>query len=171
MPCAFESGFDYDGNDLPGYPVPAASQAACCALCTAHTACKYYSYCTNGDCGATNCYLKSSNAGRKPWANRESGPLGPMPPANTITLAPCPSHYQQVCERESVQIPHSSSPPFILCIYSVTLRYNTRCVYVWCLQPGFDSLDDKGTYYAYNILAELDSEGEYYVNRTRCARV
>ena len=33
-------------------------------------------------------------------------------------------------------------------------------------QPGFDSLDDKGTYYAYNVLAELDAPGEYYVNRT-----
>jgi hypothetical protein len=33
-------------------------------------------------------------------------------------------------------------------------------------EPGYDALDDKGTFYAYNILAELDTEGEYYVNRT-----
>jgi len=33
-------------------------------------------------------------------------------------------------------------------------------------QPGYDALDDKGTFYSYNILAELDVEGEYYVNRT-----
>lgn len=31
---------------------------------------------------------------------------------------------------------------------------------------GYDSLDNAGTYYAYNILAELDEPGEYYVNRT-----
>jgi len=47
--------------------------------------------------------------------------------SSTITLSPCPSHYNQ---------------------------------------PGFDSLDNKGTYYAYNLLSELDSEGEYYINRT-----
>jgi hypothetical protein len=33
-------------------------------------------------------------------------------------------------------------------------------------EPGYDVLDDKGTYYAYNLLYELDQEGEYYVNRT-----
>jgi hypothetical protein len=33
-------------------------------------------------------------------------------------------------------------------------------------QPGYDVLDDKGTYYAYNLLYELDQEGEFYVNRT-----
>ena len=33
-------------------------------------------------------------------------------------------------------------------------------------QPGFDSLDNKGTFYVYNLLSELDTEGEYYVNRT-----
>ena len=47
--------------------------------------------------------------------------------SSTITLAPCPSHYNQ---------------------------------------PGFDSLDNKGTFYAYNLLSELDTEGEYYINRT-----
>ena len=45
----------------------------------------------------------------------------------SITLAACPSHYEQ---------------------------------------PGFDALDNAGTFYTYNILYELDSEGEFYVNRT-----
>jgi hypothetical protein len=31
---------------------------------------------------------------------------------------------------------------------------------------AYNTLDDLGTYYAYNILAELDEPGEYYVNRT-----
>ena len=47
--------------------------------------------------------------------------------STSITLSPCPSHYDQ---------------------------------------PGFDSLDNKGTFYVYNLLSELDSEGEYYINRT-----
>ena len=62
-----------------------------------------------------------------PYANRISGPSAPAAPTGTITLAPCPSHYNE---------------------------------------PGFDSLDNKGTYYTYNLLSELDTEGEYYVNRT-----
>jgi hypothetical protein len=51
----------------------------------------------------------------------------PAAPSPTLTLAPCPSHYQE---------------------------------------PGFDALDNAGTYYTYNLLSELDVEGEYYVNRT-----
>ena len=73
------------------------------------------------------CYLKTSNAGRVPYADRISGPSAPAAPTGTITLAPCPSHYNE---------------------------------------PGFDSLDNKGTYYTYNLLSELDTEGEFYVNRT-----
>jgi hypothetical protein len=33
-------------------------------------------------------------------------------------------------------------------------------------EPSDDGLDDKGTFYVYNVLAELDEEGEYYVNRS-----
>lgn len=123
-----EANFDYYGNDIQP-PVPAASAAACCALCTSTPGCNYYSYCTNGACDATNCYLKSSNSGRKAFADRISGPLtAPQPPAACeITLEACPSLYAE---------------------------------------PGFDSLDNAGTYYSYNVLAELDQEGEYYVNRT-----
>jgi hypothetical protein len=130
--CAcFESGFDYDGNDLQA-PVAAASQPACCALCARTPGCKFYSFCPNGACagGENMCYLKTSNAGRKAWPNRLSGPASPAPPAPpspTLTLDPCPSHYNE---------------------------------------PGYDALDSRGTYYAYNVLAELDSEGEYYINRT-----
>ena len=105
----FESGFDYDGNDLQS-PVPADSQQACCALCGKTAGCRAYSYCTNGACAATNCYLKSSSAGRKAWPNRLSGPASGAPAAPklaNITLNPCPSKYQQ---------------------------------------PGFDSLDNGGTY-------------------------
>jgi len=154
----FESGFDYDGNDLVS-PVASPSQPACCALCAATPGCKFYSFCPNGACagGPTMCYLKTSDAGRKPWPNRLSGPHAPSAPSPTLTLSPCPSHYNE---------------------------------------PGFDALDDKGTcvsrlatgaargafcapltlpppspsspsrYYTYNILAELDVEGEYYINRT-----
>ena len=66
--------------------------------------------------------MKSSNAGRKPFPNRVSGPLvpPPPPPTCTITLEACPSLYNE---------------------------------------PGFDGLDNAGTYYSYNILAELDQEG------------
>jgi len=73
------------------------------------------------------CYLKTSDAGRKPWPNRLSGPHAPSAPSPTLTLSPCPSHYNE---------------------------------------PGFDALDNAGTYYTYNVLAELDVEGEYYINRT-----
>ena len=130
--CAcFESGWDYYGFDLPNSPVPSASQAACCALCAATAGCNFYSFCDNGNCGPHSmCYLKSSNAGRRPFQDRLSGPAAPQPPGptpGTLTLDPCPSHYNQ---------------------------------------PGFDALDDKGTYYSYNLLAELDTEGEYYINRT-----
>jgi len=166
--CAcFETGFDYDGNDLPGGPKPSATQADCCALCKSTAGCNFYSFCDNNavrfpgrhaacraaaigsprppphsvaapppslslsfsQCagGPTMCYLKTSKAGRVPYANRVSGPATPAAPTGTITLAPCPSHYNE---------------------------------------PGFDSLDNKGTYYTYNLLSELDTEGEYYVNRT-----
>jgi len=92
----FESGFDYDGFDL-GQPVAAPTQAACCALCNATAGCKFYSFCPNSACagGPTMCYLKTSNAGRKAWPNRLSGPAAPAAPAPTLTLAPCPSHYNQ----------------------------------------------------------------------------
>ena len=58
--CAcFESGFDYDGNDLMA-PVAAPTQAACCQLCNATAGCKFYSFCPNSACagGPTMCYLK-----------------------------------------------------------------------------------------------------------------
>lgn len=92
----FESGFDYDGFDI-GAPVAAPTQAACCALCNATAGCKYYSFCPNSACagGPTMCYLKTSNAGRKPWPNRLSGPAAPSAPSPTLTLAPCPSHYNE----------------------------------------------------------------------------
>ena len=132
--CAcYESGFDYAGSDLPGGPHPSPTQASCCALCASTPGCKYYSFCPNSACagGPTMCYLKSSNAGRVPWPNRLSGPTAALPPAPTaaptMTLAPCPSHYNQ---------------------------------------PGYDALDSRGTYYAYNLLSELDTEGEYMINRT-----
>lgn len=95
--CAcFESGYDYDGNDLQP-PVAAPTQAACCALCNATQGCKYYSFCPNSACagGPTMCYLKTSNAGRKAWPNRLSGPATPSAPSPTLTLAPCPSHYNE----------------------------------------------------------------------------
>jgi hypothetical protein len=124
-----ESGWDYDGNDLPNSPVPAASQEDCCGICNSTAGCLFYSFCTPaGGCGATNCYLKTSKQGRMQRADRLSGPANAVsPPSRSVTLSPCPSHYEQ---------------------------------------PGFDALDNAGTYYSYNILAELDSEGEFYVNRT-----
>ena len=33
-------------------------------------------------------------------------------------------------------------------------------------EPGYDALDNKGGFYAYNLLSELDEEGEYTINRT-----
>ena len=118
-----ESGYDYDGNDLPNSPVNAANATACCATCGKTPGCNFYSFCTPaGECGSSNCYLKSSNAGRKAFPNRISGPLAPPTPPLLcqITLEACPSLYQE---------------------------------------PGYDTLDNDGTFYSYNILAELDQEG------------
>ena len=123
----FEVGYDYYGFDVIP-PHHEDTQAACCGACAAMANCSFYSFCTTADaCGNTNCYLKNSSAGRKPYANRASGPHAPAPSAASITLTACPSHYEQ---------------------------------------PGYDALDNDGTYYAYNLLSELDEEGEYYVNRT-----
>lgn len=46
-------------------------------------------------------------------------------------------------------------PPAPTC--SITLE---ACPSLYA-EPGFDSLDDAGTYYTYNVLAELDQEGEW----------
>ena len=99
--------------------MPVASAAACCDLCGTTPGCNYYSFCTGNGC-TNKCYMKTSNKGRQPFADRISGPIDPPPaPTCSITLEPCPSLYAE---------------------------------------PGFDGLDDAGTFYTYNVLAELDQE-------------
>jgi len=67
--CSFiENDIDYYGNDI-GYVYfyNTASVEDCCLSCRLHTGCKYFTYI------AKECWLKSSDAGVRPFGSAISG--------------------------------------------------------------------------------------------------
>eukprot|EP01052_Picozoa_sp_SAG31_P056493 SAG31_NODE_16203_length_719_cov_0.353226_1_plen_149_part_01 len=89
---------NYAGNDL-ARASPAASAAACCALCEADADCRYFTFCAQcTSCpgsgkGVGCCHLKSSKAGAEHARGRVSGrssAFKPEPPAPPPPMPPPP---------------------------------------------------------------------------------
>jgi hypothetical protein len=76
-PCSLEMDTDFSGHDVDTHNL-APNVSACCALCSALPACNFFTY----ETVTLNCWLKSSDAGRQPYADHISGrnPKAPPPP-------------------------------------------------------------------------------------------
>ena len=88
--CTFEQNFDYNGHDLRpgGDAVNVLNATECCAVCSATAGCFFWTLQL-----PNTCYLKTSDAGRRTYANAVSGsfkgPPPPAPPAVTRTTSSC----------------------------------------------------------------------------------
>ena len=105
--CVQDPGYDYDGYDIePRLYFTLPTPEDCCQACLNDTQCKYFSFmpgCYPHCSGKENCWLKTSNKGRRP-NNRISGtrphvPTPPTPaPPPTVPPTPSPMSINQACE-------------------------------------------------------------------------
>lgn len=92
--CALQQDVDFDGNDLD--TTTASSPQECCSKCANHTGCKYF---TIEHASGGTCWLKSSDAGRRPYADHVSGQPGggpPPPPPGPFVFGPSPPEVNSV---------------------------------------------------------------------------
>ena len=74
--CTFESSVDFAGHDLQPVRSRIASNATdCCRLCRETKGCKFWTLQAPNDC-----YLKTSDAGRRSYGSATSGGAGTYPP-------------------------------------------------------------------------------------------
>ena len=95
--CALEQDTDLAGNDLQ--TTTASSPADCCSKCKAFKGCKFF---TIEHAEGGRCWLKSSDAGRRPYSDHVSGQPGggppppPPPPPPPFSFGPSPPPVNQL---------------------------------------------------------------------------
>jgi hypothetical protein len=95
--CALQQNTDLSGNDL--HTTTASSPSDCCSKCKAFKGCKFFTI-EHADGGT--CWLKSSDAGRRVYADHVSGQPGggppppPPPPPPPFDFGPSPPPINQL---------------------------------------------------------------------------
>lgn len=95
--CALQTDTDFDGNDLA--TTTASSPVDCCNKCAAYAGCKFF---TIEHAAGGTCWLKSSDAGRRPYADHVSGQPGggppppPPPPPPPFSFGPSPPRVNSI---------------------------------------------------------------------------
>ena len=99
--CTFESSVDFAGHDLQPVRSRIASNATdCCRLCRETKGCKFWTLQAPNDC-----YLKTSDAGRRSYGSATSGGVATHPtppPSPPIPTPPTPAQ-QWVSGLEKLQ--------------------------------------------------------------------
>ena len=81
--CWSDLGMNYNSHAHQIKVLSAPTAAACCASCSEHSGCKFFTYVT----AAKSCYLKNSTAGRSHMGGAVSGGSGTKPSLPPISPA------------------------------------------------------------------------------------